>query len=213
MTDNNLLAHSARYGYPPQAYRDHVNGVIERAAQAAAEVAGYTRYGRLFEETVRTAAAYHDLGKLAPADQNILRGMVKTGGLLPDHWDAGAALLIRDGAYPAAACIMSHHRGLPSLPGEQAKQQPFRSNDIQVRRDTDINLSRYLQDHVRETGPGYPPVTGRYRGRSSCGWCCPVWSMPTTAIPPVITDTGRIRQRRPSARPIDSSYWIDMSSP
>lgn len=90
MERNKLLAHSARFGYPEQPYKEHIYEVVKIALEAASKVVPYTPFGKLFLSIVRAAAEYHDLGKLDEANQKVLAG--KSGKSLKiDHCDAGTA--------------------------------------------------------------------------------------------------------------------------
>lgn len=157
MERNSLLAHSARFGYPEQCYREHISEVIRRAVKYASGAAPYTSMGELLLSAVRIAGEYHDLGKLDEANQNVLRG--KTKEHLPvDHADAGTAYLLGQNSFLPALFVFSHHGGLPSISEELSKVHKFRvRNPIDngkktVREITDENLARYLKDHVAEMG-------------------------------------------------------------
>ncbi|SPD73548.1 CRISPR-associated HD domain protein [uncultured Desulfobacterium sp.] len=155
MERNVLLAHSARFGYPEQTYKEHISEVIRKACESASKVAPYTPFGELFSSVVRAAAEYHDLGKLDEANQEVLRG--KTSKPLPlDHSDGGTAYLLGKKSIPAALCVLSHHAGLPSIPEEKSKVHPFRINvhvkndEKTVREITEIKLARYISKHSAE---------------------------------------------------------------
>jgi len=71
------LAHSAdkERKIPAQTYADHIIGVVSRATISANSVARYARNNNdLLLKSVQPAAEYHDLGKLDPENQAILRG-------------------------------------------------------------------------------------------------------------------------------------------
>lgn len=95
------LAHSARNGFPAQAYQDHVENVWRRATQYAAEVEQFAAdsSGQL-QKVVSWAAEYHDLGKLDEENQKVLRGEGKALKKLPvNHVDAGTAYLLKPDQY------------------------------------------------------------------------------------------------------------------
>lgn len=158
MAHTELLAHSARFGYPEQSYKEHISEVVRRAVQNAAGVALYSPHGDLLLSTVRAAAFYHDLGKLDDANQKVLRWKKKTH--LPiNHCDAGAAYLLQMKAILPALCVLSHHRpGLPSIPDENSKVHKFRvhspvgNREKSVQEITDENLADYIHSHNAEMG-------------------------------------------------------------
>jgi len=126
--------------------------------QNASGAAVYSPHGDLFLSTVRTAAFYHDLGKLDDANQNILRGK-KKAHLPINHCDAGTAYLLQMKAILPALCVLSHHRpGLPSIPDENSKVHKFRVRSFvrnmgkSVQEITDENLANYIHDHNDEMG-------------------------------------------------------------
>ncbi|MBM4305727.1 MAG: CRISPR-associated endonuclease Cas3'' [Deltaproteobacteria bacterium] len=149
-----LLAHSARYGYPKQLYKEHVSEVMRMAMTFAAHVLPYISFGELFLSTVRAATEYHDLGKIDSANQKVLRDKPKEN-LPVKHEDAGTAFLL-ERHLPAALCVFSHHGGLPSIVEEQVKTNSFR--DVrQVSRTkrtvmdiTNERLAEYLTKHAAE---------------------------------------------------------------
>ncbi|HYW45314.1 MAG TPA: DEAD/DEAH box helicase, partial [Bryobacteraceae bacterium] len=123
-----LLAHSARKkrGIPAQPFWQHIERVtcaaVENAVRASAYWAG-DRAGLCTE--VEAAARFHDCGKLAPENQEVLARSEKDA-LKVRHEDAGAAWLWEMQRKKAALLVASHHAGLPSQSAEVAKrfQQP-----------------------------------------------------------------------------------------
>lgn len=153
---NNYLARSPKpeKGIPGQPYREHVSEVLKMAAGYADKAAVYSSYGPLLRDVAEFAGAYHDLGKLAEANQVVLR-MGGKSGLPVKHWDAGVAHLL---GHPkrlinsiSAFLIACHHRGLLSLPDEQLKG-PLMFREPSARNDTEAWLSRYLGIHEMELG-------------------------------------------------------------
>jgi CRISPR-associated endonuclease/helicase Cas3 len=167
-----LLAHSARYGYPRQLYREHVAEVKQMAWAFASHIAPYISFVDLFLSTVHSAAEFHDLGKIDLANQEVL--WKKPQEKLPiNHVDAGTAFLIA--RHPAAAlCIFSHHTEIPSIYEEQMKTNRFR--DEAVMGITNKNLTEYLQKHSADIKDGLkelsekkkPSDTLFYRMALSC---------------------------------------------
>ena len=169
MAHTELLAHSARFGYAEQSYREHISEVMRRAAQNAAGAALYSPHGNLFLSTVRAAAFYHDLGKLDDANQKVLRGK-KEKHLPINHCDAGTAYLMKMKSVLPALCVLSHHRpGLPSIPDENSKVHKFRvrspvsNREKSVQQITDENMTDYIHSHNAEMGIAldYPDKTAQ----------------------------------------------------
>lgn len=153
---NNYLARSPKpeKGIPAQTYRQHVSEVLRMASGYAEKTAAYSEYGPLLRNVVAYAAAYHDLGKLADANQAVLRTGGK-GSLPVKHWDAGTAHLLcwaKGLANLVAAFLVScHHRGLLALPDEQVKGSGM-FREPTAKEDTKNCLSRYLGIHDMEIG-------------------------------------------------------------
>ena len=118
------LAHSKKGDISAQSYQAHVCNVYEMAFGNAANAGAYSKYCALMKDAVAFAALYHDLGKLAPENQKVLK--VRSRESLPvNHVDAGVAAL-QSGGFSlaenlAALFVYSHHIGLQSLPDENAK--------------------------------------------------------------------------------------------
>lgn len=90
-----LIAHSARYGYPKQSYSEHVSEVMRMAKFFASGILPHIAFGELFMSSVYTSAEYHDLGKIDTANQKVLSD--KPQEKLPvKHEDAGTALLLKN---------------------------------------------------------------------------------------------------------------------
>lgn len=156
------FAHSPKEGIPAQPYAEHINNVLTRAQDYAAEVEPYAKYdGAVLQESATQAAAYHDLGKLGEENQEILRGEKEAQRLPKHHKDAGVAHCICSGgsAIPAAAAIAAHHGGFPNLPSELDKEEAaFR--DLTLMEETDRKLTALEAIHhslvspVDFNGPG-----------------------------------------------------------
>lgn len=121
------LARSARSNIPAQPYEAHVQGVIIRAHRYAENAARFSsKFGPLLRYVLSLSAPYHDLGKLAPENQNVLSGAVKADHLI-SHWDAGVAYILALTDFPlklryeAALPIYAHHSGLPSWSKERQR--------------------------------------------------------------------------------------------
>jgi hypothetical protein len=98
-TNMPYYAHSPKpeKNIPPQTYADHINGVYERSCAAARAVLPFAKKdGELLLRSVERAALLHDLGKLDPANQEILSGRKKAKKLTMRHADAGAAYFLND---------------------------------------------------------------------------------------------------------------------
>lgn len=150
------FAHSARpdIGIPAQPYALHIKNVHDRANRNAKD-AGSLAFAELYQDAVRLAAEFHDLGKLDSLNQDVLSGKAKSARSLPiNHVDAGVAHLwkkYRDPAFFLAAILVySHHRGLPNV--ELAFNNQFRDIELDERvgkiRDwTDRHIDEYLATH------------------------------------------------------------------
>ena len=157
------LAHSARNGTPAQTYASHVGNVARYASQFAAEAAAFSsRWGAPLLAAVSQAAPYHDLGKLDEIFQAALRTNAAKTGI--NHVDAGAAYLLQLKQIEAALSVYSHHRGLPSLPGEKAKAKfvlrdpaTIESTQEKLWQRTDRLLADYLCQHDQIIPRGVEP--------------------------------------------------------
>jgi CRISPR-associated endonuclease/helicase Cas3 len=118
------LAHSARpkLGIPAQPFWEHIERVTRAAVESAGRAADFWTGDReFFCGEVEAAARFHDCGKLAPENQNVL-GHSSKDPLPVRHEDAGAAWLLTQQRETAALLAASHHAGLPSLVAERAKR-------------------------------------------------------------------------------------------
>lgn len=170
------LAHSARNGKPPQAYRDHVSGVVGSAYSNVREIIPFVAKEKAggYLQIVADAANYHDLGKLAQDNQDVLSGKMKSSRLPIEHRDAGVKLLMGTSfESPSATLVYAHHRpGLPNIMEQKTQAKPFRFPDAIS--DSDQYLSEYLKQHMQELGStavNSPPLklsSMEYRVLLSC---------------------------------------------
>lgn len=153
------LAHSAGEHSKEQSYLEHVEGVAEKAVQAAKEASLYTPEKRNdLPTTVKLAAQRHDLGKLDPDNQAALHSKERHAHLPINHVDAGTASLLQQSPF-AALAVYSHHRGLPDLPAEVLRQDNFlRDTDPSLRARTDKELDDLITKHNSLTGFGELPA-------------------------------------------------------
>src|SRR5437667_6808186 len=157
-----LLAHSAQHGRPSQTYAAHVageRGVTWRAWRNAEKAGRFSK--KKFEarllRAVRLGGEFHDLGKLDPYNQQILKKANSREPLPVKHWDAGAAALfhnaaIRDSA--AAVAVYAHHKGLPNREEEKKRNGlAYREEEIPRGRTektcafNDARLQKFLDRH------------------------------------------------------------------
>ena len=124
------IAHSPRpkQGIPAQSYVEHVGEVVRESVKRASDAASFSpRWGDLLVAVVRLASEYHDLGKLDSANQAVLRKESRQP-LPVKHEDAGAAHFLsgQDLSLSRLLCaitIFAHHRGLPSIVEQEAREQ------------------------------------------------------------------------------------------
>jgi len=151
-----VLAHSGRRarGIPPQAYADHARAVFERACANIAKAEAYcTNADSRVHAAVAWAALYHDLGKLEPENQEVLR--TRESGSLPiNHVDAGVAYLLAIEQTEAAMAVYAHHNGLCDLPCERAKNERSQQDPSQaafrdelIKQQTDQRLTELVTRH------------------------------------------------------------------
>jgi len=160
------LAHSGRVarGIGPQTYARHVAAVKGLARQKAECALSYRKpYEPTIAAIVELAGEFHDLGKLEPENQVVLRTKER-GGLPINHVDAGVAHLSRSRQPEAAIAVYSHHIGLCDVPAELAKDALGREDsasaacrDYKIKQATDGRLPDILALH-RETVPGNSPI-------------------------------------------------------
>lgn len=169
------LAHSARRGVPEQYYDDHICGVVTAGVRSAERIRPHSaKWGEVLCRSVRLATEFHDLGKLDPANQELLSKKNCLESLPVKHWDTGVARLMREGEQQdlaAAIAIYSHHTGLPSFTteSERGDQNAFRladtrgSSGLSISSYNDKNLDKFIQRHRQETRglslPSLPELT------------------------------------------------------
>lgn len=148
------LAHSARNGQSPQSYCAHVAGVVARASNNIKGIKPFIRQERAdcYLEVATVAAIYHDLGKLAIQNQNVLNNIERYERLPIEHRDAGVKhLLDCNFEEPSATLIYAHHYpGLPNLMEQKTQGYPFRFSNAMD--DSDKHLQEYLDLHDKEVG-------------------------------------------------------------
>lgn len=166
------LAHSARpkRGIPTQPFWEHIEHVTGAAvANAGHAVTFWTGDSRSFCAEVEAAARFHDCGKLAPENQDVLERSSRDP-LPVRHEDAGAAWLLEKQRERAALLVASHHAGLPSRSKEKAKL--FQKPRGTMYRITDAleHTGRHLAEYAAQyeaTGLAVstgPPVTDKWSG-------------------------------------------------
>ncbi len=130
------LAHSPRTerGVPAQPYAVHVRNLHERALPSLESMLSEYRGPEVqLPDRLRTALlwsmTFHDLGKLADENQEVLRG--ETGQALPYlHESAGALYCLERHSQTAAAfAIHSHHQGLPNAADESVQYRYARDGE------------------------------------------------------------------------------------
>ena len=143
------LAHSKgeNPSVPAQTYKKHILGVLARVEENIKCISPYYEGDfKFFEQTVRTAALFHDLGKLDDANQKVLSEN-SSRGLPVNHVDAGTANLVEKDLVESAFLIYSHHRGLNSIPEEIAKEELF-LRDPNLFSYTEQYLTDYISKHT-----------------------------------------------------------------
>lgn len=153
-----MLAHSAKpeQGIPTQDYDDHIAQVTALAVENARAAGCFSSAPQSLESVVQQAAVYHDLGKLDPANQQVLRGETKARSLPVQHTEAGTILLRESNPY-AAILVRSHHIGLPELTAVESNRQAdyLRDRDSQTREHVDQTLDQLVRQH-HELLPNQP---------------------------------------------------------
>jgi CRISPR-associated endonuclease/helicase Cas3 len=143
------LAHSAGKSppVPPQEYSVHISNVLRSVEENVNRLSLYYKGdATFFRQAVRVAAVYHDLGKLDDDFQAILEK--NTHERPPNHVDAGTASLLEKDLVESAFLVYSHHKGLWSIPDEQAKSELFLRDPNTLDRTTK-NLVLYVSRHAQ----------------------------------------------------------------
>jgi CRISPR-associated endonuclease/helicase Cas3 len=162
------LAHSAKQGAPTQSYHDHVNNVVSGAvARGERMLQHYTPAPTWIDspsmlEIIRSAARFHDLGKLDRGFQKTLETN-RTSDEHVRHEDAGVAWLLDNKADEAAGLVSAHHQGLVRYRLEVDEGRPvatgrldgkaFRINEDRTEKATASSLESYLKGHEQHFGP------------------------------------------------------------
>ncbi len=165
------LAHSGRAarGLGPQKYRDHIVTVRDFGGhQVRAALRYRTVPDPALEASVEMAGEFHDLGKLEPENQTVLRTKER-GGLPINHVDAGVAHLSGCRQTEAAIAVYGHHVGLCDVPSEHVKEDLARQDpasaacrDYKIKTATDARLASLLAQH-REAVPATPMAPANRR--------------------------------------------------
>jgi len=161
------LAHSARNGAPTQSYRDHVANVVSGAEVRCERMLRHYSPAPSWIDSpamlgiIRSAARFHDLGKLDRGFQKTLETNHKSDEHIR-HEDAGVAWLLANGADEAAGLVSAHHQGLVRYRLEVAKDRPvatdrlegmdFRINEERTTDATATSLESYLKGHEEHYG-------------------------------------------------------------
>lgn len=145
------LAHSGRAarGLDPQEYAAHVLAVQGEALRNMDAALKYrTTPEPAFRTSLEWAATFHDLGKMEPGNQLVLRTSER-GKLSSNHVDAGVAHLHSARQYEAAFAAYGHHIGLCDLPAEAAKGEQNRQ---------DPALAAFRDPHCKMATDGILPA-------------------------------------------------------
>lgn len=208
------LAHSSPDGLRDgQTYAAHVRAVVAGALANARDMCGDdTRPPEGFLDAVESAARFHDLGKLDPDIQAVLRG--GRGGKPPwDHVDAGCVHLVAGRNRPAAFIVRAHHKpGLPknedhfNIDNKGAKLRGRRHDtgeafDTRLAARTDRMLDHYLASHAAALGRVDVPRVKVFHGLAlrlalSC------------VVDADHTDTAAFDTERPSPEPL-APLWAE----
>ncbi len=121
-------ARSGKNNVPPQPYREHILGTIERCYRTLLVMlqylSGTEEYKQAFQCSTLLGTEYHDLGKLDDDNQKVLSRQNKTSVLPFRHEDAGCALLMKHftaaGLFPLYL-VYSHHQGIPNQHDENRR--------------------------------------------------------------------------------------------
>lgn len=156
-----LLAHSAQGCVPEQMYREHILAVNRDAKKHIADAtrffSGACEEKEALLKSVGESSFYHDLGKVDPKNQDVLKESGSREKLPLNHCDAGAAFLWSRKAFNASVLTYCHHFGLFSMSEEQKKSDgnmAFR--DVKIAADVDACIEGYVAGHLAEAGSCEP---------------------------------------------------------
>lgn len=153
------LARSSRNGKSSQSYCEHVTGVVNHACKNVGEFSPYINTDRAdcYFGIVKESATYHDLGKLAMDNQDVLAGKTESAHLPIEHRDAGVKHLLSSACEHASATLVyaHHYPGLPNLMEQKAQSFPFRF--AEAMKDSDVHLQEYIDLHSQSIGSVYEP--------------------------------------------------------
>lgn len=160
------LAHSANETYPAQTYAAHITGVFEKAVHHATEAERYSvKSNGQLKAIVQRSAIWHDLGKLDPQNQAVLRGTTTQCHLPVNHVDAGTALLKASNSLYSAIIVYSHHKGLPEIASELNRgEKTFRGEIQDNQKHTDSTLQALLEQHRQLTPLDHRNPESPYNG-------------------------------------------------
>lgn len=167
------LAHSPpQDGIAGDPYARHIKAVRDGAVQRAEDMLRYTtNMTESLRLVIEAAATFHDLGKLDPDIQDVLRGG-RTGKLKWDHIDAGVAHTWAINKM-SAWLIRSHHA--PGLPQKAEHFTESTDRHLRGRRNDDEIQERHLEQIKRTNSllPQYisehETVVGRFAKASEFG--------------------------------------------
>jgi CRISPR-associated endonuclease/helicase Cas3 len=154
-------ARSATPHAPNQPYPEHVANVSGNADWFLVRALRYWRGEAVAESlagTMRTAAVFHDLGKLDEDNQKVLRGRNPRTPLPVPHQDAGVAHLLAQNDILSALLVYAHHIGLPDMKEVQEQTPPLRNPCAEERAVVDRSLPELMRRHA-ESGIGLLPDT------------------------------------------------------
>ncbi len=159
------LAHSPlKEGEQGDPYARHVKAVREGAVDRAVKMLHFASSSPTgLIDSISAAATFHDLGKLDPENQSVLR-LFRGGRLHWDHIDAGVAHLTNQQEWIAAWLVRAHHApGFPQkaehftektnrrLRGRRRDNAPLERHEEQIKH-TDEKISDYLLLHESSVG-------------------------------------------------------------
>jgi CRISPR/Cas system-associated endonuclease/helicase Cas3 len=134
-----------------QRYEHHIENVKKLALQFINDIFDYAKHdGDLLKQIITFATEYHDLGKLAKENQEILSGNKKAKHLPINHVDAGTAHFLRQNNlyHLIAVLIQAHLRCYIDFIDLNIKGlKCLRDRNIDIIKLTDKYLNDYLNIH------------------------------------------------------------------